>query len=370
MRAWQANRWYWELGGRPALLLGGADEDNVFNDPALLEATFAKLERCGGNYLRATLSARRPGNVQPYAMPDDRYDLYRFNAEYWDRLDYCCREARRRGMAVTVEIWARGDFYGEAWRSNPFNPAANLNYHARNTVLPPAWPFAPGEKTQPFFRTVPDDLYDETVLAFQRAFVDKALDTTLRHDNVMYSLDSAEAPAAWADFWGEYVRREAAMRGYQPALTEPCGEAGVHALAESRAFARPDLFDFLDVSAVNAQSGVDHWHAIAWLRRRVGALGGGRSAARQRLGPGRRRGRPARRLGRVGALLAKRPRRVRGVAVRREVRRRAWAGAERKRAGDRRRRARVYEGLRRLLGRAAPGPPRGRAAHGRVLHGE
>ena len=50
------NPWYWQYGGKKVLLLGGSDEDNLFNDPDLMRDNLDKLARCGGNYIRGTLS--------------------------------------------------------------------------------------------------------------------------------------------------------------------------------------------------------------------------------------------------------------------------------------------------------------------------
>ena len=146
---------YWEYQGRPVLLLGGSDEDNLFNHPALMRRNLEVLARVGGNYVRATLSSRDTGNVWPYVAVEGKYDLERFNPEYFRRLEDQCREAASRDIMVQIEIWATFDFYGEYWLRNPWNPANNRNYSADNTTLEPVWDHHPAQRYQPFFATPP-----------------------------------------------------------------------------------------------------------------------------------------------------------------------------------------------------------------------
>ena len=82
----QTNPYYFDYKGQPVLLLGGSDEDNLFNHPDLLQKNFATLAEVGGNYIRCTLSCRDSGNVWPFLKTDKGlYDLERFNPEYWQR---------------------------------------------------------------------------------------------------------------------------------------------------------------------------------------------------------------------------------------------------------------------------------------------
>jgi len=39
METWDGNPFYWARRGRPVLLLGGSDEDNLFNHPHLWGTT-------------------------------------------------------------------------------------------------------------------------------------------------------------------------------------------------------------------------------------------------------------------------------------------------------------------------------------------
>jgi hypothetical protein len=75
IRPWKENPYYWEYKGRPVLMLGGSDEDNLFNNPPLMKRNLKALEKCGGNYIRCTLSSRDKGNRWPFLKTADLFDL-------------------------------------------------------------------------------------------------------------------------------------------------------------------------------------------------------------------------------------------------------------------------------------------------------
>ncbi|HER09889.1 MAG TPA: hypothetical protein ENO20_13375, partial [Bacteroides sp.] len=128
---------YWEYRGEPVLLLGGSDEDNLFQ-LGELEQQLDLLSSAGGNYIRNTMSSRDSGNV--WAFEKDPvtglYDLDRWNEDYWKRFHRLLELTFEREIMVQVEIWATFDFYRENWLINPFNPACNINYSAERTRLP------------------------------------------------------------------------------------------------------------------------------------------------------------------------------------------------------------------------------------------
>lgn len=73
------NPWYWELDGRPVVLLGGSDDDNLFQWPEerLLEQ-LDRLQAAGGNVIRNTMSDRRHAGFEVYpflAIDGGKYDL-------------------------------------------------------------------------------------------------------------------------------------------------------------------------------------------------------------------------------------------------------------------------------------------------------
>ena len=60
LRPWPANPWYWSLNDQPVLLLGGSDDDNLFQwSEQKLIAQLDRVAAAGGNYIRNTMSDRR-----------------------------------------------------------------------------------------------------------------------------------------------------------------------------------------------------------------------------------------------------------------------------------------------------------------------
>ena len=219
----EINPRYWEYNGKPVLLLGGSDEDNLFNNPEMMQENLDILTEIGGNYIRCTLSCRDEGNEWPYKKDknSEKYNLEKFNPEFWNRLETCAREAEKRDIIVQIEFWATFDYYRENWLVNPFNPANNSNYTAENTRLETEWDFHPARKPQPFFYSVPSLNNDLILLGYQQAFIRKVLDITLKYGNVLYSLDNeTRAPAEWALYWGEFIQNESEKRGKKVNLTE------------------------------------------------------------------------------------------------------------------------------------------------------
>ncbi len=267
---------YWQYRGEPVLLLGGSDEDNLFNNPVILKDNLDTLASAGGNYIRSTLSCRDEGNVWPYSEEDGVYDLDTFNPEFWDRLETSVREAERRGIIVQLEFWATFDYYRENWRANPFNPANNSTYTTENTRLMAEWDYHPARNVQPFFFSTPENNNDTLLLSYQEAFVRKALETTLPHGNVLYCLDNeTRAPAAWAHYWGAFVHEEAQRYGREVHLTEMWDQWDITHEDHARTYARPGLFAYTDVSQNNWQEGQTHYDRLIWYRNNLAEQPGG-----------------------------------------------------------------------------------------------
>ena len=266
IRIWPKTRTHWQYKNKPVLLLGGSDEDNLFNHPNLW-ANLDALRQIGGNYVRMTLSSRDPGNVWPYEKVAGKYDLNQFNAEWWDRLRQCIEMAQQRDIIVQIEFWATFDFYRDCWLENPFNPALNGNYTADNTKLAPEWPHHPARKPQPFFHSVPELNNDIALLDHQKKFVRNVLEVTLPFENVLYCLDNETAtPPQWAWYWAAFIRKEAADRGTHIELTEMWDSHDITHDQHKATFDRPDLFSFADVSQNNWQDGRTHYDNLMAVR--------------------------------------------------------------------------------------------------------
>ena len=271
MEIWDGNPFYWARRGKPVLLLGGSDEDNLFNHPNLWD-NLDTLKTCGGNYLRCTMSSRDQGNVQPYSKTGEQYDLDRVNPEYWSRLEEFLGLAHARDVIVQIELWATYDYYGNYWTRCPFNPALNVNYGTESTRLVPQWDAEQFHKSgiNPFFYSPPALNHDPVLLSYQQAFVRHILDATQEYDNVLYCVDNeSRALPDWAWFWAEFVLAEGRRRGRRFQVTEMWDDWDLRDAQNVATYVRPDLFSFIEVSQNNWQTGQTHYDRLLWMRDRL-----------------------------------------------------------------------------------------------------
>jgi len=196
--------------GEEILLLGGSKEDNLFQIPDL-EEHLDLLKSVGGNYVRNTMSSRNSGNVWPFLqLVDGRYDLNKWNQEYWERFAKFLRLTNERNIIVQVEIWATFGFYRDNWDVNPFNPANNVNYDERRSKLPVKVETHPVYAGNNFFRSVPLQMAVAPVLDYKRKYVDKLLSYSLEYGHVLYCMDNETSVTAdWGKFWSLYVQKKA-----------------------------------------------------------------------------------------------------------------------------------------------------------------
>ncbi|MDA1192983.1 MAG: hypothetical protein O3A46_15015 [Candidatus Poribacteria bacterium] len=277
IRPYDANPRYWQYDGKPILLVGGSDEDNLFNDPQLFDQNMAMYERVGGNYIRSTLSWRDPGNVPPFLTNDDgQYDLERVNPAFFDRFEYSLKEAQKRGVIVQIELWATFDYYGVYWEDNPFNPKNNVNYSTENTRLPTSWNDQPYRGAQPFFFTAPDENDDPLALKYQRVFAQQVTDIALQYPNVLYCIDNETmAPESWCLYWGRFIRREAEKKGVNAYVTEMWDPWDIRHEIHARTYNNQDVFGFTDISQNNWQIEQTHYDRLMWYREMLAEHPGG-----------------------------------------------------------------------------------------------
>jgi hypothetical protein len=273
---YESNPFYWQYKGKPVLLLGGSDEDNLFNNPRMMIENLDALKKCGGNYIRCTLSCRDEGNVWPFMKVGQLYDLKSFNPDFWDRLRKCCEESLERDIILQIEIWATFDFYRDNWLKNPWNPALNSNYTVGDTRLKETWNYHPAANPQPFFYSPPAKNDDRILRTFQEAFVRKVLDVTQSYPNVLYCLDNETAtPSEWAWYWGAFIRKEAEERNVSIQLTEMWDNWDIRSAPHRATYERPDLFSYTDVSQNNWQDGQTHYDRLMWYRSNLSRMEGG-----------------------------------------------------------------------------------------------
>lgn len=295
IRPWTEDARYWQYKGKPVLLLGGSDQDNLFNHPDIgpdgVEAHLDLLTSVGGNYLRNTMSSRdrvdpdsdlyNDNNLYPFYRDENTglYDLRRWNEAYWDRFRSFIGMTAKRDIIVQIEIWDRWDYgrvwggaySAEAWSAHPFNPRHNINYTAEESILDEE-EFNHEVYTSDYniFRTIPELDDDPLVLSFQQAFVDRILSVTFEHDHILYCISNeSTASEEWARYWAEYIRNKAGEANKNIEITEMWNAHDLTDSVHRRTFDHPGLYSFVDVSQNNLRDGQTHWDNMQIARQIV-----------------------------------------------------------------------------------------------------
>lgn len=275
LRPWTENPWYWSYRDQPVQLLGGSDDDNLFQWPEQeLVQQLERLAAAGGNVIRNTMSDRKDKDfeVYPFRMLEDgRYDLEQWNEEYWIRFERMLRETANRDIVVQIEIWDRFDYTDNRganhWQIHPYNPRNNVNYSFEQSGFAEHYPDHPGQNKQPFFFTTPKQRNNPTVLQVQQRFVDKVLQHTLRYEHVLYCIDNeTKGEEEWGRYWAEYVKARAAKHGRRVFVTEMWDDWDLTAERHRRTFDHPELYEYVDVSQNNHNKGQKHWDNFLHVR--------------------------------------------------------------------------------------------------------
>ncbi len=279
LKPWPDNKWYWSFDGQPVLLLGGSDDDNLFQWP--VERLIPQLDRivsAGGNVIRNTMSDRQDGGFEVYPflrLKNGKYDLEQWNPEYWHRFETLLRETAKRQIVVQIEVWDRFDFTDVRkndpyrWeKKHPYNPQNNVNYTFQESTFAARYPDHPGANRQPFFYTTPQQRNNTIVLRYQERFVDKLLSVSLKYDHVLYCIDNeTKAQAEWAQHWTKYIRSAAAKANKTVMITEMWDDWDLKAERHRQTFDHPELYDYVDVSQNNQNSGEPHWDNFLFVRQ-------------------------------------------------------------------------------------------------------
>jgi hypothetical protein len=266
------NQRYWQFRNEPVLLLGGSDQDNLYNHPDIkpegLEYHLDLLVESGGNYVRNTMSSRDEENIKPYVLTNDgKYDLNEWNEKYWDRFKEFLTLTNDRNIIVQIEIWDRWDFAQKPWENNVFNPKNNVNYNSIDSRLPENINTHPNQRENPFFRTPPDLEDNSLVLSYQKAYVNKLISIALEFPNILYCIsnETNESPL-WSHFWAKYLHDLASEKGITINITEMWDSWELSDKEHDATFDRPDLYSYVDISQNNHQKGQVHWDNAQYVR--------------------------------------------------------------------------------------------------------
>jgi hypothetical protein len=275
LQPWHRNPWYWSYRGEPVLLLGGSDDDNLFQwSEKDLAVQLDRLTAAGGNVIRNTMSDRKDKDFEVYPfrqLKDGKYDLNKWNKEYWTRFERLLRETAKRRIVIQIEIWDRFDYTDRAgsnhWQNHPYNPKNNVNYACEASGFAERYPDHPGANKQPFFFTTPKQRNNKVVLPFQQRFVEKVLEHSLRYDHVLYCMDNeTNGQEEWGRYWAQFVKERAAKLDKRVYVTEMWDDWNLSAEMHKRTFDHPEIYDFVDVSQNNHNKGRQHWDNFLHVR--------------------------------------------------------------------------------------------------------
>jgi hypothetical protein len=274
IQPWGANPFYWQYKGRQLLLVGGSDDDNLFQWPKdQLRTQLDLIKATGANYVRNTMSDRNDKGFELYPflrLPDGKYDLRQWNPEYWERFERFLQWTSQRDIIVQIEVWDRFDYSREHWTPHPYNPTNNVNYSHEESGLAVEYPEHPGRNQQPFFYTTPHQRNNTTVFQYQQRFVDKVLSYSLKHQNVLYCMDNeTSGDPEWGRYWATFIKNRASEKGVQVFVTEMWDKWDIKADEHRRTLDHPELYDFVDASQNNHNKGEEHWQNALWMREYV-----------------------------------------------------------------------------------------------------
>jgi hypothetical protein len=276
LQPWFENSFYWSYQDKPVLLLGGSDDDNLFQWPEkILVVQLDRLKDAGGNVIRNTMSDRKDKGFEVYPFHKQEnglYNLNKWNGEYWTRFECLLLETAKRNIIVQIEIWDRFDYTdnrgSNRWQIHPYNPKNNVNYTYEQSEFTSHYPDHPGANKQLFFFTTPAQRNNLVVLKYQQKFVDKMLDYALGYDNVLYCIDNeTNAEAEWGQYWAKYIKQRAVKEGKTINVTEMWDAWNLRSDEHKQTFDHPELYDFVDVSQNNHNKGQEHWNNFLYVKK-------------------------------------------------------------------------------------------------------
>jgi hypothetical protein len=272
IQPWSKNPSYWQYEGKPVLLLGASNDDNLFQEKDCLKQ-LDLLAAVGGNYIRNTMSDRDSGDLKAFAQnADGKYDLTQWNKAYWNHFEAMLKHAQKLDIIVQIEVWDRFDHtdsypYNQAgdlidlWQADPYNPKNNINYTDEETNFAKRYDAHPGTNKHSFFYTVPALNNCQIVLQHQQAFVLKLLSISKKYNNVLYCMDNETSGAEeWSAYWAKFIKEN--CKGKKVCLTEMWDHWNVASTMHKRTIDHPELYDFIDLSQNSHNIGHKNWTTV------------------------------------------------------------------------------------------------------------
>ena len=274
---WSKNVRYWQYKGEPVLLLGGSNTDHLFLADDLL-TQLDEIKKCGGNFVRNTMSQREGRELKPYALINDSiFDLNKWNEEYWKKFQNMLKWTNERDIIVQIEVWDRFDYSQKFWETSPWNPRLNINYSYEEVGFDEKYPLHPSKDVHPFFHSIPGmpKYYKklDLIYKYQEAFVTKMLSYSLKYGNILYCMNNETTTnALWGQYWIDFIKTKAEKQGVSVCTTDMFDDVykGKESLSAPTIFNDGVHYTFADISQVNSRNFDDkHFHELEWLIEQV-----------------------------------------------------------------------------------------------------
>jgi hypothetical protein len=265
IQPYSRNPYYWQYKGKPIMLIGASDKDNLWQWTGTQLTEHLDLMRSmGGNYVRNTMSDRNEGDIfAAKPLDDGRYDLDRWNDAYWERLRLFLDEAHKREIIVQLTLWDWFDLSGAGvygrFAVHPLNPENNINWQPG--TIKDAGDFYGGSlrrKNQP-------------VLDYQHRYIDTLMSITLRYDHVLYNINNESGLGAeWENYWAIYIKEAAERAGKEIHVTSMQFAPGT---SVRHVMTYRDIYSFAEVSQNNQDAlgpvGKKHWENLLFWRKMI-----------------------------------------------------------------------------------------------------
>ena len=249
---------FWQFNDEPVLLIGGSTNDNLFQNHDVFNE-LDLLVYVGGNYVRNTLCSNNDGNKKPFWRYGERYNLDKYNNEYWGALDKFLQMTADRNIIVQLEIWNYNELIND-WDKSPWNSKNNNVFS-----IPSDLDYGKNKNGKTFFSSIPAENNDSVLLKYQMLFVDKLLSVSMPYNHVIYSVSDTQHEQSlkeWNLFWTNYILEktlghniEICTSGLSPKADE-----------ENNLVNKYTCLDFLQNSLEINES---HWDNLCSLKRLV-----------------------------------------------------------------------------------------------------
>ncbi len=251
----EANSSFWQYKGHPILLIGGSSNDNLFQNADVYKE-LDLLVSVGGNYVRNTMCSDDEGNEKPFWRSGERYNLDKFNNEYWEALNNFLRLTADRNIIVQLEIWSYAEIIND-WDKSPWNPVNNnvlANINDPGTGI--------NKKGDDFFLSIQENNNDSLLLKYQKLFVDKLLSISLAYEHVIYSISGFnlnQQLSEWNLFWANYIRKKVKDKTVEIGDSEISFES-VDTDKQS------DSYTYFDFSGNSLEVNESHWTNLCFMK--------------------------------------------------------------------------------------------------------